>query len=574
MTGKASLESVLEENVILRPLRMALYAFKPRKVILDAQHYCQLMDRKTGASYALEGPIRRGLSYDESVIGEAAKKIVLDEQSYAVIKNPFDNAVKKITYGEREVRVGPQTFSLHPGEEIEGISKVHALTKYDGLVVKTASSGSGRAIGEEFVVKGPARFIPSKHERIIREIRGIPLSDTEGIYIQNRDTGEVRLVTGKSEEQIYFLEANESPYNKELTHDELAGIGLLEQKSGNGVRILTRQAANSSYLRDKSRALVLELEENEVVQIYDGSEIRIERGPKTTFLGPYERPKVLTLSGGRPVQDGVLKVALLKLGPDFIYDRIPVRTKDNAQLSVDVTYKWRFNLEERDLRRAFGIEDFVGYTAETLSSEIRAVAAQYNFEEFHAQSLEHIRRAIFGSNPVRRFEENGLEIFGIDVTDISPEDDEIADKLHEAIKQNMNVYCNKIVHHAQFEAEREEVENKMRIANKRKALIAKEIENERTKVVEQARIQAEQKRIGTDSEIDSYTRKQEAEGKAERERLQVYTEGLARAGGQEYLELQRIESLAGAEKLIVVPTDSKIVLPFVKNASGAVNDES
>ncbi|MFC1697326.1 SPFH domain-containing protein [Nanoarchaeota archaeon] len=557
-----SIDQFINENIFKRQIQKIKYLFNPNKIVLDQEQYCHIINKLTGKISVLEGACKRNLIYDEFIIGTIEDKVVVKDNHFAIINNPIDKS-ENVNYGDREVRIGPLSFPLYPGEEVEKIDSSYILTKYDALLIKALNDFEDHKAGDEFLIKGPDKYIPSKHEGVIDKIKGIPLSDTEGIYVQNKDSGDANLVEGSEEETIYFLQPNEQFYEKEITNDELMGLGLQEQNSIDGMRILTRQAVNDSYLRDKSKAIVIELEENEIICIYDGSESRIEKGPKTTFLGPYERPKVLNLSGGKPIRQNILKVALLKLGPDFIYDRINVRTKDNAQLIIDVTYKWSFNLEDKELKKAFCIEDFVGYAAETLSSEIRSVAALHDFEDFHAKSLEYIKEKVFdGEN--RIFDENGLAIFDIDITSIIPSDEKIAEKLHEAIKNNMDIYCNKMVLNATLESERQEVEGKMKIVDERKKLIEKNSLNERLEVIEKAKIKADEKKIYSESEALVIKIKNDAEVEAEKKKLEVIISELNKDGAENYINLKKVTVFDDAEKLMVVPTDSKIVLPYAQ----------
>jgi len=559
-----SLEQIAKESPLVRPFRILLNRLNPHRIVLDKEQYSHVLDRRSGIVSLVEGPIRKVLGYDEQIIGDIESKIVVQEHHFCIVKNPVDQK-GQIQYGAREVRVGPKRFALHPGEELDGnIAHEYVLTKYEALLVKAIVDFNSHHAGEKFLVKGPITYIPSKNEQVIREIKAITLSDTDGIYVQNQDTGDVRLVKGPID---YFLEPNEQLYQKEITNDELEAVGLEPQRGGRGVRILTRQAANTSFLEDRTKALVLELEEKEVVFLYDGSNTRIEQGPKTVFLEPYERPRVLHLSGGKPIQQNALKIALVKLGPDFIYDQIKVRTKDNAQITVNITYKWRFGCAE-DVKKAFSIDDFVGYAAETLSSEVRAVVAKHDFEELHANALEYVKQAIFGDKHSRFFEENGLEIFGVDLTGITPEDPKIAEKLHEAIKQNMDIYCKKLVLKATLESERQEVEGRKNIEAERKDLINARIANQRLETTEAAKISAEAEKIRSESEAEAIKITGKANIESEKQRLSAIINELKQDGGDKYLDLQRVQTFKDAEKLVVVPSDSKIVLPFVRTGLG------
>ncbi|MBL7051784.1 MAG: hypothetical protein ISS01_01715 [Nanoarchaeota archaeon] len=563
MTLEKKLELQDTELILVQPFKRIGYLFRPDRVFLDSESYCHVFDRASGDTFLVEGPQRKVLKYDERISGEILEKVVVPDRHYTVIENPLDNETGKVQYGEREVREGPKVFALHPGEVLaQEVTSEHILTKNDAIHVQALSDFGEHKAGDKFSIKGPRNYVPSKDEKVLRQIKAKALSDTDGVYVQNVDSGEARLVKGPQE---YFLEANEDAFRKELTENELEALGLRSQIGRSGVRVLTRQAANTSFLKNSSNACVLELEDKEVVFLYDGSDTRIIQGPKTEFLGPYERPRVLSLSGGKPIRPNALKIALLKLGPDFIYDQVIVRTKDNAKLKVDVTYKWRFSdSSEEGLRKAFSIDDFVGYAAETLSSDIRTVAAQHDFEEFHAGSLEYITKEIFGEDEkLKVFEENGLEIFGIDVTGITPEDSEVADKLNGAIKQNMEIYCDRLVLKAKLEAEKQEVEGKRDIEKQRAELIIATIQNERTLEIERSKIKAEGREIDAESEAGQIRIVGEARRNENLAELSAKVERLSREDASNFIELERIKTFSDTEKLVIVPTDAQFVLPYL-----------
>ncbi len=608
MVKYRNLEQLANENIITRPFKKAIYALNPQRVVLDQEHYAHVINRRSGEVETVEGPVRRKLNYDEKLVGGIQKKLVLEENKYVHIKNSQTGQVETVEgkqtkvlkhgetivqgpsdkyvinkhsyilvhnpvdsegiqhFGDREVRVGPVKFALHDGEVASSILEKNVLSKYSALLTQATSDFDGHKAGDSILTVGPQTYVPSKHELIEDYLDGVPLSDTEGIYVQNKDTGDARLVSGLEEDIIYFLQPNEKLFEKELTDDELQALGLKEQQGARGVRILTRQAANSSFLENTSNALVLELEDNEVVQIFDGSDSRIEKGPKTTFLGPYERPKVLNLSGGKPIQQGALKVALLKQGPDFIYDRINVRTKDNAQLNVDLSYKWKFDLADDELKKAFSIDDFVGYAAETLSSEIRSVAAKHDFEDFHGNALSYVTDKLFDGKDSRRFDENGLQILGVDITGITPEDPQIAKKLHQAIERNMDIYCDKLILKATLESERQKVEGQLGIAAEKKKLIEAQNVNERLSTIERTKIKTEAEKVAAQGAAEALEIRSKSEADAERVKLQAVINEVG--GTENYLTLQRAKVFEGSEKLVVVPTDSKLVLPHDKNWGG------
>ncbi len=296
-----------------------------------------------------------------------------------------------------------------------------------------------------------------------------------------------------------------------------------------------------------------------MVCLYEGDNVEVCFGPDTIFLAPHARPKICNLSGGTPVRPNALKVARLKLGPDFIRDQLVVRTRDNATLRVDTTFRWRFIVDTENPQKLFALKDFVGFAAQTLSSEIRETAAKHKFEDFHAKAAELVKVAIFGESNSRIFEENGLEIFGVDVEGITPEDPEIKAKLSDAIKTNVDIYTRRVQEEAKLENERILIEGKAKNEEERKALIALEVENQRTVLVEKAKTAAASELERANGEAEAIRIKAEAEREAEELRLKSLTEILATDGGKAFIELERAKALQETDK-VIVPTDSKLVL--------------
>lgn len=543
-------------------------------ILLNRFQYCHVLDRNTGAITLHEGEGGQGkriqLESHEELVG-IWDKVHVPDGKYAVVLNPFNAETSDIAIGEREVRPGPREFALHPGEAIES-SKIldeHILTDDEALLLRAekdvphplagAQEHPTDALlraGEEFLLTGPRRFIPHKDVRIKEQRRRISLAAAEGTYVQNDDTGAVRLVQGPAD---FFLAHNESLWSKRLTDEEQEALGYATQDVDDDSRVL------SSVPRERKAdadAVVLDLEDNETIYVYNGTSVRVEFGPQTVFLAPHEHPKVLFISGGVPVKPNVLRIAKLGLGPDFIRDRLTVRTRDNATLVLDVNYRWKFEVDRNDpaqARKLFALKDFVGFVAQTLSSEIREEAAKHDFEVFHAKAAELVKQAVFGTSDRRVSTENLLTVFGVDVEAITPEDPEIKKKLADAIKTNVDIYTRRVQEVATLESERRVIEGKAKNEAARKELIEQEIANARRKGVAEAETEKEAARVRAEGEAAATRIRTEAEREAEVARLSAIAAELATDGGRAYIELERARVLKATDK-VVVPTDSKLVL--------------
>lgn len=548
-------------------------------ILLDRYQYAHVLNKATGTHRLAEGPGRFTLDSNEDLVGEVKQKVQLADRQWVRVLNPFDEAAGDIRQGESEIRVGPLTFPLRPFEKLDGdVQNEYVLTVDDALLLRAEKEAPSPlnpeetvAPGTKLLLRGPTRYIPHKDITVKERRQSLSLSEDEGAYVQNDDTGKVRLVTGPVD---LFVQHNESLWEKRLTNEENQALGYAEQEVDDDSRVL------AATPRDRDRdsdAIVIELEDNEAICVYEGDRRRVEFGPKKVFLGPHERPKVLFISGGVPVKPNVLRIAKLGLGPDFIRDKLVVRTRDNALLTLEVSYRWQFRTDAERPEKLFALKDFVGYAANTLSSEIREAAARHDFEAFHSGAAAIVKKAVFGDATERAFEQNGLAILGIDVEGVTPQDREIAAKLTDTIKTTVDIVTRRQQEEAQLESERRLIEGKARNEAERGRLVELEIANVRRKTVETAAIEAEALRLRAQGEADAVGIRASAEAEAERKRrtavadveqeaLRARAEVFAGEGGLRLIELARAEALKATDKLII-PTDTKLVLGLDKVAA-------
>ncbi len=411
--------------------------------------------------------------------------------------------------------------------------------------------------GEEFLLCGPIHYRPHRNIRVKERRQKLSLSETEGKYVQNDDTGEVVLVSGPSD---FFLGHNQTFWNKDLTSEEREAFGYIKQSVDHDARVL---AAQPRRRISDSDAVVIDVEDNECICVYGQEHTRVEFGPQTVFLHPYEHPKVLYLSGGVPIRPNVLRVAKLKLGPDFIRDRIIVRTRDNAELLLDVIYRWRFDAEtarsSENPSSLFSVKDFVGFVAQTLASEIREEAAKHDFENFHSGAGLLVKKAIFADANERVFTDNLLIVFGIDVETVRPQDAEITETLAEAIKTNVRIYTERVQEEAKLASEARIIEGKARNEEARAELLKHQLTNDREQVLGKTLIEVEAARARDLAKAESLGILAEAKRRAEEARLQSLSSILETEGGKAYIELQRARILRETDK-VVVPTNSHLRL--------------
>jgi len=197
---------------------------------------------------------------------------------------------------------------------------------------------------------------------------------------------------------------------------------------------------------------------------------RVVFGPELIMLGSDEQFTVNNLSGGKPKTANKIKAIAILLGPDFMTDVVLVETSDHARLSLQLAYNWNFEIDrtkEDDPQRIFQVPDFVGDACKTIASRVRGAVARVSFDEFHKNSAEVIRTAVFGvateTGQVRnrfQFNANSLIITNIDIQSVEPVDQRTRDSLQKSVQLAIEITTKSQEAAARHEAERLEQEAK------------------------------------------------------------------------------------------------------------------
>eukprot|EP00339_Tiarina_fusa_P008907 CAMPEP_0117046340 /NCGR_PEP_ID=MMETSP0472-20121206/32044_1 /TAXON_ID=693140 ORGANISM="Tiarina fusus, Strain LIS" /NCGR_SAMPLE_ID=MMETSP0472 /ASSEMBLY_ACC=CAM_ASM_000603 /LENGTH=788 /DNA_ID=CAMNT_0004758659 /DNA_START=210 /DNA_END=2576 /DNA_ORIENTATION=- len=400
----------------------------------------------------------------EEVVGEV-RITTLNNRQYAVVLDPVDeNGNNKL--GKKELVKGERSFFLRPGERLEnGIQHVHVLDGEEALLLRAkenftdASDDTQRKPGDKWMITGPCDYIPPIEVEILEKRRVIPLDENEGIYVRDLNTGKVRSVIGEA----YMLKSNEELWEKELPD----GVEeLLQQREYSG-----NKAGARKQEREKTRVVTYRAPHNSAVQVYDytSNQSRVQFGPDLVMLGPDEHFTLISLSGGKPKRQDVIKSICVLLGPDFMTDIVTVETSDHARLSLQLAYNWHFDVDksgadEEASVKIFSVPDFVGDACKSIASRVRGAVASTSFDDFHKQSAECIRCAVFGTDadgvarPHLKFAANNLVITGIDIQSVEPIDQRTRDSLQKSVQLAIEITTKSQEATARHDAQRKEQE--------------------------------------------------------------------------------------------------------------------
>jgi major vault protein len=422
----------------------------------------------------------------EEVVGEV-RITTLSNRQYCVVLDPI-GANRLPQLGKKELRKGPASFFLQPGERLEaGIQNVYVLAAEEALLLRSRELYIDGDVkyqpGTRWMMKGPCDYVPPVEVEIVENRKYIPLDENEGIYIRDLTTGRVRSHIGES----YMLKANEELWAKELP-DEVEE--LLERARSSAETRSHGAVAKGAHARDKTRVVTYRAPHGSVVQVYDYKlkKARAIFGPELIMLGPDEQFTVLSLSGDTPKRSDVIKSLSLLLGPDFMTDIVIVETADHARLSLKLAYNWYFDIardSQESGHKVFRVPDFVGDACKAIASRVRGAVAAVSFDRFHRNSSEIIISAVFGIDPETQttrnkfyFQANNLVITNIDIQSVEPVDQRTRDALQKSVQLAIEITTKSQEASARHEAERIEQEAKGRLERQK---ISDEAEAEKSK---------------------------------------------------------------------------------------------
>lgn len=174
---------------------------------------------------------------------------------------------------------------------------------------------------------------------------------------------------------------------------------------------------------------------------------RVVSGPQTVLLEYDETPQVVEFATGVPKTDKSAKVqsVYLRAAHNHVSDRVDVVTKDMVNIVIDLAYRVSF---EGDSNKWFDVENYVVFLCDHLRSLIRNAAKQHGIEQFNLNAINIIRDAILGTSedgkrPGRKFEENGMRVYDVEVLNTTIGDAAIGKLLvmsqHQAVEQALTV---------------------------------------------------------------------------------------------------------------------------------------
>src|SRR5271170_5326855 len=388
------------------------------------------------------------------------KAIELNDQMGLYIKviADYEDGDKKFTAGQELFITGEETKIYYPRAE-------HALIgykdpkggfdreRYYGIAIP---KGEGRYVlvkdkGDVVTQKGPQIFLPDpRNEVIVRRVL---------------DDKTVQLwYPGNTEALEYNENLRELLGSDEDSGDNYVADSLVRSASVGTERSMNRMTKGSrslgvaagSFEGDKIArggqftpppTLTLNTKYDGVptispyvgyaVQVVDkGGNRRVEVGPTTILLEYDESLAVLELSTGKPkTTDNLLRSTYLRVDNNLVSDVVRGETKDLVNVDIKLSYRVNFLREHKD--SWFSVENYVKYLCDHMRSVLKGAVKKLGVKEFIENSTAIVRDTVLGAKEdgkVRHyfFEENGMDVYDVEVLGVTISDARIADLLKNA----------------------------------------------------------------------------------------------------------------------------------------------
>jgi hypothetical protein len=311
------------------------------------------------------------------------KGILLGPTDYVRIRN-------RIT-GEIRNEVGPQLYFRQADEEIT--DTLSAVTLKTGQYVRLLDKRTGTIRVE----KGEASVYLSPTEVALSEVEdGVKIDDQTAVLIRDLNSGQLELIT---DPQVYIPAPNQEIVEvRERMRLEDHQTVVIKERSG---RYIFRNG------RDANRSF---------------------------FLEPYNELISFMWSTGIHKDKRSLKITFLDSRPKFMWYEFEVRTQDNVELVIGVTFFWAIVDVEGMVRTT---DDVPGDVCSHARSSIIQAVCQVTLESFLAAFNQVVRTAVIDDTDVF-YRDRGVLLHAVEVRSIACKDPATQHILQEIIEETTN----------------------------------------------------------------------------------------------------------------------------------------
>jgi regulator of protease activity HflC (stomatin/prohibitin superfamily) len=333
--------------------------------------------------------------------------------------------------GEERIISGPAFYFLDAYESVEAIYDALSLKEGEYAYILDTQTGITRSL------RGPVLHFPQAEERILETNEAIPLNENQYMRVLDKTNGQIRVVRG---ETSLYLEPTESVLEAVQTGvniDEETGVLIRDITSGQMQLITEKQVfiprANQEIMKIQQR---IKLEDHETIIIKDPDGRYIFRKgsdeARAFFLEPYHELVSLYWSSGLHKEKRELRITHIDIRPKYMWYEFEVRTQDNVELIIGITFFWRIVDVETMIQMT---DDTTGDICAHARSTIIQAVSQVTLEDFLANFNRIVFESVLGERETPFYDERGVAINAIEVRSIQCKDPDTQRILNEIIQE-------------------------------------------------------------------------------------------------------------------------------------------
>jgi len=402
-------------------------------ITLSKMEYLVVADQKTGESQTVRGPAAWFPGpYDSPSLKRTA--ISLSEDEYIRIAD--------VSKGQRRVVQGKALIFLEPTEQIEGgIQKAWTLKANE--YVRLLDSITGKIV----VHRGESTVFPSPYEDVLDgdKMQAMELKVDEYVKIMDQTNGDIKVMSGPN---LVFLGANEKILDngkkKSIQVDDEHAV-LVRDLSTGQLRLVTENQlfvpGANEVIEEVKELLMLADHEAMIVKDKDGI-LHYHYGdrsrgddahPRSFFVPPHAEVVKLNWSGGMRRLKRDLKIERFDIRPQFMWNEIDCRTKDNVELVLETTLFWEVTDLAQMVRKTGNL---TGDVYNQIRSQFIKHVAQKNLKEIMSE-LHLICKAIF-TEDTGFYTCRGVTIHSLEVTKYTCSEKRTSEVLQQIIEETTN----------------------------------------------------------------------------------------------------------------------------------------
>lgn len=428
-------------------------------VTLEQLEYCILLD-ESGTARHVHGPDVVFPSPTETFVeGDGSKKFQAIELS--PIQGIYVKVIEGYAEDHRHYEVGQELFITGTEQMVYFPRQEHNIVQYGDRIKHFAVEippGDARYVlhrinGAIRLEKGPSMFLPDPRKEVLI-LRALPPRKVRLWYPGNEEAlqwnASLSALASEQEGSPDFV--TDRHMRSRMGDDGMRASDFEEtlDRQRSRQRHPGRSTGRGTMQRGDSfvapmtavmdprflGAVSISVWNGYAIQVVkkDGRR-RVVAGPETVLLEFDEDLAELSLSSGTPKTSAhPVSTVYLRITNNRVSDLIDAETSDLVQVQIKLAL--RVNFEDKE--RCFDVEDYVGLLCDHIRSMIRGAVKQQKIEEFYANAVAIIRDTILGKpgegreRPGRKFDENGMRVYDVEVLDVRITDRDIEHEVAEA----------------------------------------------------------------------------------------------------------------------------------------------